>query len=274
MVILADGEWGIWDLEGTMLEATTASKRRGNGTSGVPTTFALSGWLGSTANSLAKSSNSKVETKSKLAPMTPGTRRVREEALFTGPPTNETYHLKGGISVTKFEDPKRENTAGEAVTLWHGVKVLTIPDLHSYWGNQVAGKGTLFGANSQARSAKIHDLNLGGELASWVDQLPLTATNGTSPSHRDLVISAEHRLVFLTAPLREPEPEDSMRSPAQTEKPYSTDQQLLARGELDVGGMERILAGMTHKTGNVNGVVDDFRNGALGKRKVLFADLK
>lgn len=273
MVLLADGEWGIWDLEGTMSEATTGSKRRGSGTSGVPTTFALSGWLGSTASSAPKSSNSKVETKSKLAPMTPGTRRVREEVLFAGPPTNETYHLKGGISVTKFDDPKRENTASEAVTLWHGTKVLTIPNLHSYWGIQVAGKGTLFGRDSQAPSTKIHDLNLGGELASSVDQLPPTATNRTSPSHRDLVISAEHRLVFLTAPLQEPEPEDGMPSPARAEKPDSTDQQLLARGELDVGGMERILAGMTHGRGNGNGAIGDFPHGARGKRKVLFADL-
>ena len=272
MVLLADGEWGIWDLEGTMSEATTGSKRRGNTTSGVPTTFALSGWLGSTASSVPKSSHSKVETKSKLAPMTPGTRRLREEVLFTGPPTNETYHLKGGISVTKFEDPKRENTASEALTLWHGTKVLTIPDLHSYWVTQVAGKCTLFGANSQVRSTKIHDLNLGGELARSVDQLPPTATNRTSPSHRDLVISAEHRLVFLTAQLQEPEPEDGMPSPARAEKPDSTDQKLLARGELDVGGMERILAGMTHGKGSGNGAIGDFPHGARGKRKVLFAD--
>lgn len=274
MVVLADGEWGIWDLEGTMAKATTGFKQRGNGTSGGLTNFTLSGWLGSTASSVAKSSNSTLETKSKLAPMTPGTRRVREEVLFTGPPTNETYHLKGGISVTKFEDPKRENSASEAVTLWHGTKVLTIPDLHSYWGNQVAGKGTLFGANGQARSTKIDDLNLGGEVANSVDHLPLTATKGTSPSHRDLVIAAEHRLVFLAAPLQEPEQEGSIPSPAQAEKPDSTDQQLLARGELDVGGMGRILARMTHGNANGSGVMGEFPNGAPGKRKVLFADSK
>lgn len=274
IVLLAEGEWGVWDLEGTMSEAKTASRRRGDGASNVLITFALTGWLGSTSSSVAKSSNSKSDTKAKLAPMTPSTRRVREEVLFTGPPANETYHLKGGISVTKFEDSKRENTASEAVTLWHGTKVLTIEDLHSYWENQVAGKGNLFGANGQSRPTKIEDLNLGGEIASSVDQLPLAATNGTVPPHRDLVIAAEHRLVFLTAPLQEPEQDDGSSSPTQAEKPEAIDQQLLARGELDVGGMERILAGMRHGNGTGNGVVDEVPDGALGKRKVLFADLK
>ena len=275
IAVLADGEWGVWDLEGTASKAKTGSRRSGDGTSGVLAPFALSGWLGSPASSVAKSSNSKPETKSILTPMTPGTRRVREEVLFTGPPMNETYHLKGGISVTKFEDPKQDYISTEAVTLWHGTKILTIPNLHSYWAIQAAGKGSLFGVTSQSRPTQIDDLNLGGEMASSVDQSPLTAKNETSPSHRDLVIAAEHRLVFLVAPLQEPELED-MLSPTETEKPETTDRQLLARGELGIGGMERILAGMTQGNGNGNGggLVGDFPNGAMGKRKVLFADLK
>lgn len=272
ITLLADGEWGVWDLEGTLSEAKTSSRRPGNGTSSALTTFALGGWLGSTASSSAKSSSSKSETKSKLAPMTPGTRRVREEVLFTGPPTNETYHLRGGISITKFEDPMRENTANEAGTLWHGTKILTIPDLHTYCETQVSGRANLFGANGRSQPIKIDDLDLGGEMASSVDHLPLTTPNGTPPAHRDLVIAAEHRLVFIAAPLEEAEQEDSALS-ADAEKPDSTDQQLLARGELDVGGMERVLAGMSHGNGNGHGLVGGFPNGAVGKRKVLFADL-
>lgn len=273
ITLLADGEWGVWDLEGTLSEAKTASRRPGNGTSGALSTFVLGGWLGSTARSLTKSSSSKSETKSKLAPMTPGTRRVREEVLFTGPPTNETCNLRGGISITKFEDPMRENTANEAATLWHGTKILTVPDLHTYCENQVSGRANLFGANGQSQPAKIEDLNLGGEMASSVDQLPLTKPNGSPPAHRDLVIAAEHRLVFIVAPLEEVEQGENV-STADAEKPDSTDQQLLARGELDVGGMERVLAGMSHGNGNGHGPVGGFPNGAVGKRKVLFADLK
>ena len=277
ITLLADDEWGIWDLESTLSDAKTASRRRGSGTSGALNTFVLGGWLGRTTSSVAKSSSSKPEPKSKLAPMTPGTRRVREEVLFTGPPTIEAYHLKGGISVTKFDDRKPGDRAIEAITLWHGTKILTIPDLQSYWEFQIGGKGSLFSESGHSRSTKIDHLNLGGEMSSSVDQLPATTQNNTSPSHRDLVIAAEHRLIFLAAPLQEPEPEDSVRSSTQAENADSTDQHLLAIGELDVGGMERILAGMNgNGNGNVNGngLVGESSNGALGKRKVLFADLK
>ena len=272
LVLLADGEWGVWDLEGSGSDTQGNSRRKGNGNPGNATaTFAFSGCLGSTASTVAKSSSGKPDTKSKLAPMTPGTRRVREEVLFSGPPAKETYQMRGGISVTRLEHSATRNTSTEAVTLWHGSKILTIPDLFSYCQSGPGGKGNLFSGESPQRSPKANDLNVGGEMINAVDQLPLSGTEGNS--HRDLVLAAEHRLVFLTAPLEEPQPEESTLSEA--DEPNTTDQQLLARGELDVGGMERILANMTNGSGNGDRHGDDFSNGTLemtGRRKVYFAD--
>lgn len=266
MTLLADGEWGIWDVEGSGPGAKQGLRRRGNDTlsamGGALATFALSGWLGSTKSSAVKGSSGKPDTKSKLAPMTPSTRRVREDILFSGPLTNGTYHLKGGISVTRLEEPHRDTTGTEAVTLWHGNKIFIIPNLLSYWEGQVGGKGNLFGPGDQQRSTKIDDLNLGGELPTTFDQLPITAKS--PKSHRDMVIAAEHRLIFVTTPLQEATKNEAVLR--KLDKPFSTDQQLLVRGELDVNGMERILAGMA----NGSRPAGNHRNGAIARKKVGF----
>lgn len=263
--LLADGEWGIWDPQGCGPGANEISKHRSANPSGRTgfglSNFALNGWLGSTTNSSSKTSSDKAATKSKLAPMTPGTRRVREEVLFSGPHTGGTYHLRGGIAVTRLEEPHRDKVGTDCVTLWHGSKILTIPDLASYWEGRVGGKGNLFGGDQQ-RSIKIDDVNLGGEPANTLDQLPLKTQ--ASGQHRDLVIAAEHRLIFLTKPLQEPKAANAV--PEEVHEAIDADQQLLVRGELDVSGMERILAGMA----NGSRPMGDHGNGGAARRKVGF----
>ncbi len=258
LVLLADGEWGIWELEVAVPDGKSTSKRREKSNPGAQGTFAISGWIGNVTNSMVKSSSAKQDTISKLAPMTPFTRRIREEVLFTGPPAHEIYQAQGGISVTKVEDSKKEHGTTESVILWHGKRVLTIPDLQSYWESQTKGKGNLFGADGKHRPTKIDDLDLGGTLINNIEQLPVTGT-----TNRDMVIAAERRLVFLMKPLQDPTESNAIVL-SQAEDLTSADQQLLARGELDVNGMKRILADMVNGSGAAS------TNGFGRKKKVLF----
>lgn len=73
-------------------------------------------------------------------------------------------------------------------------------------------------------------------------------------------MTGEHRLLIVTSPLAEP---PLPAKPAPPPLSSSVDQQLLARGELDVHGMDRILAGMSN--GHQATPARDSRNSSYGK---------
>jgi hypothetical protein len=273
MVLLSNGEWGVWDIEG----AGPGSRRGILGSDvgkqsicgGGVTAWAISGWIdGPTVKaSMAKSSSSRREGTSKFAPMTPGTRKMGQEALFSGVDVHGEY-LNGRIVVVPLPKSGSTSSDNESVILWHETSIISINSLYAHWEAELRklsgdGTGNLFGNTSSIsnRPLKLDGINLWGENVTAVSlslMLPNYDKNAQARGPvSEVVIGAEHRLIFLTK-------KDNVtainltRDDEEAEVSMPTDRQLLAIGDLDVNGIDRMLENMDAQRGNA------------GKRKVGF----
>ena len=236
LVLLADGKWGIWDLENAGPKPAKGVNPSQRTVGGALTTFALDGWAGESAKSrmALKNSSTKHESRSKLAPMTPSTRKMRQEALFTGPARQPEGPARGGLFVSPNQDTSNGRSDDESVLLWLGNSIVVIPSLFIHWQNRVRGSGNLFGSGAKGEPRTINNIQLGGEYCKEVSLFSRQA---------EILVTGEHRLLIVTSPLTQPQMAAKRTPPPLS---TSTDQQLLARGELDVNGMDRILAGMSN----------------------------
>ena len=274
VVLLADGEWGIWDVDNTGPKGNTEVKRAPSG--GASLAFAISGWVGSTpiSNSLKKSPNGgRKEYRSGLAPMTPGTRKVRQEALFSGPTTTAIQGdgpSRGGLSVSPIHHSSNSKVDDESLLLWYGDSIKVIPSLFTHWQNKVKGSGNLFGVGVRGQAKEYNNIHLGGQVRNHVSLFPQHIANHGGKADADMpseiLVTGEHNIVIVGPPLKSPITAPAV--PLQSlSKPTPADQHLLSKGELDVDGMDRILDGMS------NGHGEDHRNGTTPKRKVDFLSL-
>ena len=267
LVLLKNGEWGIWDLEGA--GPKVKSDIQDPSRVGVSLDkFTVCGTISrlSESTNKAKISSGKAESRSLLAPMTPGTRKVRQEVFFTNPtPVSDDKPARGGIHVVPVAYTSNKRGDDESVLIWHSENIITIPSLFIYWQNRVNGTDNLFDSGARGRPKEIYNVSVGGELRNGVCLMPMARLVTSMGAQSDQVlITGESRIVIITPPLVEPVMAKRVFA---KEAPSSTDHQLLARGELDIGGMERILADMTNgdqRNGNV-------QNGTAPKRKVGFS---
>ena len=243
LVLLADGKYGIWDIENAGPKSTNTVK--------APrplTTFALDGWVCNSLKSrpMMKSSATNNESRAKLIPMTPSTRKMKQEALFAGPITvaQREGPARGGLSVCPVRESPNSRADDESVLFWHESNTMIIPSLVTHWQNKVRQSGNLFGTGAKGEPLLINNVQLGGESCNEIGLLLCSKEPAKElMSRAEILITGEHRLLIITPPLVEPSP------PPETSPPplsSSVDQQLLARGELDVHGMDRILAGMSN----------------------------
>ncbi|KAL8771737.1 MAG: hypothetical protein Q9209_002928 [Squamulea sp. 1 TL-2023] len=264
LVLLADGEWGIWDLfdaQPTALSTTHAPQAR---TLGSFAKFAISGSINSNpvlSNASGRDIKNSDEGKAgRLAPMTPGTRRVRQENLFSGSVQQDKGPARGGISLISSQEAK---STDDTVLLWYNDSITIIPSLRTHWVNKVKGTGNLFGNGAKGEARTISNVSLRGERRNDVVLLP--ASHHSEKKHssdpESVIVQGESRIVLVTPPLSEP-PTTSKLSP----NPPS-DQRLLERGDLTLEGMDRVLASM----GGANPPKNTSANGLLPwKRKVGF----
>jgi hypothetical protein len=256
LVLLADGEWGIWDVD-----------RSGPSPPANPLAFSLRGYVGTVDKDSSSSgaSSPKRSGRSMLAPMTPNTRRKKEEALFQGTPASSTTAPRGGLSVASL--PSASGAGCEdSVIIWYGFEVYRIADLAKFWtrtasansGNSLPSPGL----------AQIQDIPLLGETITSISQFDTTSQASRMAVPRDTLISAEHRLIISTCTSKSVGHEGSAafaQEVAESDEARRTDQALLTHGELDLGGMERLLD-------NMNGSGTISKSLTLGNpRKVLFA---
>jgi hypothetical protein len=86
---------------------------------------------------------------------------------------------------------------------------------------------------------------------------------------RDLLVVAEHRVVILTSTIAQPGRDLGStlfdKDRAEEDDMRRADQTLLAQGELDLGGMDRLLDSMESSAADVK------TSGLGNPRKVLFA---
>jgi hypothetical protein len=256
VALLADGEWGIWDVD-----------RSGPKPPPDPSTFSLRGFIGTTStHSSAPSSLKSRNTRSTLAPMTPNTRRTKEESLFHGSPSSQPSVFRGRITIEGLQS----TTGGppeESVIIWYGADSYRIPNFGQFWSRSASGSGgSLYGPGL----AKIQGLTLFGEAITSVEQLHTTTAAARMAIPRDLLVVTEHRLIIQTntaAPMGSTGSLFSDREREEQELTLKNDRSMLSSRELDVGGMDRLLDSMEF----------DPPRGASGSlvlgnpRKVLFA---
>jgi hypothetical protein len=296
LVLLEDGEWGVWDFEGAGPGPGSANLLRGqNNVSGIQrpalTTFAFSGRIAPASNVLPKTQKDEPRnTKdTSLVPMTPQTRKVRSEGLFRGAKTSFRPELgnaqptKGHICVIE-QGPVATSalsTPAETLIMAYGSNIIYIPSLQTLWRAEINGKGTFDSAES-IRPSHFLGLSLGDERLIDVSGLPFCPPKGSQLSFGtagnetpDLLVVADHRLILFVSPLTEPIPTGGAgtRFPLGLSKAQEpalakfTDQTLLGQGQLGLEGMDRILDTMRQENGGVNGQGELF-----GKRAAFDMD--
>ncbi|KAL8754072.1 MAG: hypothetical protein Q9199_004603 [Rusavskia elegans] len=269
IVLLADGEWGIWDLFDAQPKALSGPHAHQASRLGSFSTFAINGSINASPR-LSNGDSQDLKTRDggkagRLAPMTPGTRRIRQENLFSGPVQQVEGPARGGICITSSQDAKATD---DAILLWHNDNITVIPSLRTHWANKVKGTGNLFGNGAKGEARTISNVSLRGERRSDVVLLPAGPQSKPerSSSTESVLVLGETRFVVVTAPLSEPQP--ISRNPSKR----PSDQRLLERGDLTLEGMDRVLASMDdrnapNKLSSTNGV------SSSSKRKVNFLDM-
>ncbi|KAF1923560.1 uncharacterized protein M421DRAFT_425619 [Didymella exigua CBS 183.55] len=253
LALLADGEWGVWDCD-----------RSGPSSPTDPAAFSLRGFVGSSERESSSSgpSSPKRGSRSSLAPMTPNTRRRKEDDLFHGSSSGSAVPIRGGVSVASSSSPN--GTACEdSVVIWYGSEVYRIADLTKFWTrNASAGRGQSLPGPGLTQ---IHDLPLLGEAITSIQQFDTTTAASRMAIGRDVLIAAEHRLIISASTNQSVERDLFAATPAEEEDSRRADQALLTRGELDLGGMGRLLEGMESSGSGLKSLT-------MGNaRRVLFA---
>ncbi|KAF5844761.1 hypothetical protein GGP41_008741 [Bipolaris sorokiniana] len=257
IALLADGEWGVWDVD-----------RSGPNPPADPSVFSLRGYVGTSEKDTSSSgpSSPKRASRNSLAPMTPNTRRRKEEVLFQGTSTSSAVVTRGGISVATL--PSANGTSEDSVIIWYGSEIYRIADLAKFWTRTVSASN---GSSLPGPGLQIQDVSLCGEAITSVSQFDTTTQASRMAIARDTLISLEHRLV-IAASTSQPLGRDMnavfAREQLEEETTTRTDQALLTHGELDLGGMDRMLDSMESSVTNA-AVSKNLTAG--GPRKVLFA---
>ncbi|KAF2011769.1 hypothetical protein BU24DRAFT_288907 [Aaosphaeria arxii CBS 175.79] len=246
--LLGDGEWGVWDIE-----ASTLNQRRD------PSDFSSRGFVGSSEDRSSGSEPSpKRSARGNLVPMTPNTRRTKQQSLFSSTTTSSSAPIHGSLSIASL--PSSEGGVPiDSVLIEYGVDVYRISNLAQFTTRSASG-------SSSTSPHKLQGLNLLGESLVSAAQFDLSVEEARKAIPRDVLIATDHRLIILT---NTKQPLDGNQDPtldkeqAEEKEARRTDQALLAQGELDIGGMGRLLEDM-EGSGS--------RSLALGNpRKVLFA---
>ena len=280
LAILEDASWGVWDIEGTVQSSSGAKPQNLlQGSNSTPTTIngrqltqlSLKGRI-SVLDESPHQDTEITDKPTKLAPMTPHTRKARSEGLFkrkTRPSSSsfsaESVCLKGGISVTS--QISRNLSPEESVLIFYGKQNIFIPNLPLLIRAQSQDKDNVE-VSPLARPTIIPSLSLPtGTPQTSITQLPPSALSpaNTKPtlaftsnsSTPDILVTTAHHLVFLCKPIEESEfdNEDTMEEDEEeadsriTDLPQEDDQLLLTQGDLDIDGMSRILDGMKNGSG-------------------------
>ncbi|KAE8349254.1 hypothetical protein BDV28DRAFT_64311 [Aspergillus coremiiformis] len=270
MVLMVDGEWGVWDIEGAGPGTMKGPLQRQSSIQGVTggslTAFSVSGRIMSPLTGTRSATSGPIaEQRPRFAPLTPHTKRVREDTLLRGATVGSTSpSLCGGISVYQTSS-YRDALADESILLRHGNQTAFIPSLLSLWRNAVKATGT-FDASHRCRVSAIQDITLMGEHLKGITHLPAAFRPNRQAAGEafDTLLTAEHRIIILAPRLVESDTSPAPSGSVNDTPTAETDQLMLRRGELDVEGMDRLLSGMA--SGN-----QSLRMGSPIKRARIFA---
>jgi hypothetical protein len=237
LALLQDGEWGVWDF------SATAQNNKSVGD------FVLHGFLGSAANAAPADSGKQRKGSSKLAPMTPNTRKTKSQNFFSGATKAPGAVSKGGICVAGNETLTGQTD--ESVMLWYDGEVYTIPNVQQFWQRSLNASSSGVGSLYAPGLSHIPDVNMMNEHITSISQFSAKFSSsglGQMNTPRDFLVSAEHRFIIHQA-TRPPVPSKGLFEKATATvaaAPTDRDQRMLNAGELDIGGMDRMLDSMTN----------------------------
>ncbi|KAF2666894.1 hypothetical protein BT63DRAFT_322811 [Microthyrium microscopicum] len=246
VAILADGEWGVWDVDGSRSTSKTSSG----------SSFALWGMLGSgipSHISRPQETRKSLEPSTFLPTMTPNTRRFKAESLFSGHMTSTSSHSYGGLIVAEQPLPSADNVE-DIVYFWFNDTICYLDSLQAYWARAAKrsedsklGAGSLFGP----ALTRINGVDVCGMRIAAVSQLPVDADQ--AETSRTVAIATDHRLQFVSR--TPPRVAGSLiKTLPERIRPVSNEAQNSLFGqsaELDVGAMDAILDQMDASSGDL-----------------------
>ncbi|KAF7562553.1 hypothetical protein G7046_g1601 [Stylonectria norvegica] len=211
-VLLADGMWGIWDIDGVSpaVPGAAISNKLKSGVRGAAlSAFSASGYIEGTSTLRSVSTQSKENSTGEFAPMTPHTRRQATASLITATSLDRLATVRGGVKVTVL--PTNGNALqDESVVLWVGSldHVCIIPGVSRFWDSQLrrgsGGGVNLFSGAQPTKMVKLSDLAIGllGERCCGVDIAVDPAKYANGGGHDgglpvDVLILGESRLVIV-----------------------------------------------------------------------------
>lgn len=237
LTLLADGQWGIWDIDGAHPPSGGTGGNPGLFTKHSPglrgaalTNFSATGYLEGTSplrNPVSHKSPSVPGSAGDFVPMTPHTRREALAASVAGG-VERLAAVKGGIAILRAQ-PLRAAAAptgtDESAVLWIGGAdpiVAVIPAMSRFWDAQLrrgsGGGVNLFSGAQPTRMIRLTDLGAGllGERCTGVEAVArgnkhrpdlATSSNGSTPVDDapgsteglpiDVLVQGESRLVVV-----------------------------------------------------------------------------
>ncbi|ESZ91593.1 hypothetical protein SBOR_8028 [Sclerotinia borealis F-4128] len=254
LVLLSDGEWGVWDMNGVGPGAKRGVLGQQSIKGGSRSAFNLTGYVEGATKSNSKTSGPPQIAQSRFAPMTPGTRKTTD--LFSNK-VQPTGPIRGSISVLEAPSTSSHLAYEESILFWLGESFTFIPSLSKYWSaNPRKGQtsANIFNTSPGSRPIKLEHVDLLGERCTGIEQAPKCST---SPHTRtdistDIFIMGEHRFTIFIG--------GESVAPKQNRKAYAlqlvqsredededmTNNRMIGvgSGDLDVNDIDRALARM------------------------------
>lgn len=195
LALLADGQWGIWDIDGASPSSTNSGGLFSKAITGLHgsaiTSFCVSGHLEGTSplrNPATQKSPAAPGTAGEFVPMTPHTRRDAAASGITGG-SEKLAAVRGGVAVSQLTS-HGTGPGEESAVLWLGGAdpiVSVIPVISRFWDSQlrraVGGGVNLWSGAQPTRMLRLTDLGIGllGERCTGAAAIPKPTRNSTAP---------------------------------------------------------------------------------------------
>ncbi|RDA91829.1 hypothetical protein CP533_3672 [Ophiocordyceps camponoti-saundersi (nom. inval.)] len=211
-VLLADGMWGIWDIDGASPSppgAVIADKLKPGVRGAALTTFSVSGYVEGTSYLRSVIAQPKDGQAGDFAPMTPHTRRQATASLGSAGTLDRLSSVHGGIRTVALPMTGR-SVQDESLVLWIGNQehVCVVPAVSRFWDSQLrrghGGGVNLFSGAQPTKMVKLLDLSTGllgerccgaGLILDHTGASKLADQDGGLPV--DVLIRGESRLVVV-----------------------------------------------------------------------------
>ncbi|KAG6011029.1 hypothetical protein E4U21_000060 [Claviceps maximensis] len=211
--LLADGMWGVWDIDGVSPStsgASMTSKLKAGVTGAALTNFSISGYVEGTGSLRSVAVQPKENHNRDFAPMTPHTRRQATASLSSATTPDRLSAVQGGLRVL-FLPSKGKALQDESLVMWIGGSehVCVIPAVSRFWDSQLrkgAGAGVnLFSGAQPTRIVKLLDICTGllGDRCCGVSLLLASPNTGLQLDEEggglpvDVLIQGESRLLVV-----------------------------------------------------------------------------